>query len=42
MYYQWTKKFDYWSDLQKQRIIDVIEVNDKVFNAVTKRISYRQ
>lgn len=33
MYYQWTKKFDYWSDLQKQRIGDVIDVNDKIFNA---------
>jgi len=33
MYYQWTKKFDYWSDLQRQRINDVIEVNDRVFNA---------
>jgi hypothetical protein len=30
MYYQWTKKFDYWSDLQRQRIVDVIDVNDKV------------
>ena len=34
LYYQWTKKFDYWSDLQKQRISDVIDVNDKVFNTV--------
>lgn len=34
LYYQWTKKFDYWSDLQKQRISDVIDVNDKVFNSV--------
>ena len=33
IYYQWTKKFDYWSDLQKQRISDVIDVNEKVFNA---------
>lgn len=33
MYYQWTKRFDYWSDLQRQRIGDVIDVNDKVFNA---------
>ena len=33
IYYQWTKKFDYWSDLQKQRIGDVIAVNEKVFNA---------
>jgi hypothetical protein len=33
MYYQWTKSFDYWSDLQRQRIGDVIDVNDKVFNA---------
>jgi len=33
MYYQWTKKFDYWSDLQRQRLTDVVDVNDKVFNA---------
>ncbi len=33
IYYQWTKKFDYWSDLQRQRIGGVIDVNDKVFNA---------
>lgn len=33
MYYQWTKKFEYWSDLQRQRLGDVINVNDKVFNA---------
>lgn len=33
MYYQWIKKFDYWSDLQKQRIVDVIDVNEKVFDA---------
>lgn len=33
IYYQWTKKFDYWSDLQKQRITDVIDVNEKIFNA---------
>lgn len=33
MYYQWTIKFDYWSDLQRQRIGEMIDVNDKVFNA---------
>ena len=27
IYYQWTKKFDYWSDLQRQRIGGVIDVN---------------
>jgi len=32
-YYQWTKKFDYWSDLQKQRITDVIEMGASVFDA---------
>jgi len=32
MYYQWTKQFDYWSDLQRQRIIALIDVNDKVFS----------
>ena len=31
-YYQWTNKFDYWSDLQKQRISDVIDVNEKIFD----------
>jgi hypothetical protein len=34
MYYQWTRKFDYWSDLQKQRISGVIEGNEKIFNAL--------
>lgn len=33
MYYQWTNKFEYWSDLQRQRIDDVIDVNEKIFNA---------
>jgi hypothetical protein len=33
MYYQWTKKFGYWSDLQRQRLTEVVDVNDKVFNA---------
>jgi len=32
-YYQWNNKFDYWSDLQKQRISDVIGVNEKIFDA---------
>jgi hypothetical protein len=31
-YYQWTGKFNYWSDLQKQRISDVIDVNEKIFD----------
>jgi hypothetical protein len=34
-YYQWIKDFEYWSDLQRQRINDVIAANDKLFNAVT-------
>jgi hypothetical protein len=34
-YYQWVKKFDYWSDLQRQRINDLCNVNDKIFNAAT-------
>lgn len=32
-YYQWVKKFDYWSELQRQRINDVINTNDKLFDA---------
>src|SRR5436190_5478065 len=32
-YYQWNNKFDYWSDLQKQRISDVIGVNERIFDA---------
>ena len=32
-YYQWVKFFDYWADLQKQRIVGVINTNDKVFDA---------
>lgn len=32
-YYQWIKKFDYWSDLQRQRINDILAVNDKIFDA---------
>ncbi len=32
-YYQLTKKFDYWSDLQRQRINDIINNNDKIFDA---------
>jgi hypothetical protein len=32
-YYQLTKKFDYWSDLQRQRISDIINNNDKIFDA---------
>jgi hypothetical protein len=32
-YYQWTSKFDYWSNLQRQRINDLILDNEKVFDA---------
>lgn len=32
-YYQWLKTFDYWSDLQRQRINDICNVNDKIFDA---------
>jgi hypothetical protein len=31
-YYQWTKKFDYWSTLQMERINNIIANNDKLFN----------
>jgi hypothetical protein len=31
-YYQLLKSFDYWSNLQRQRINTVIEGNDKLFN----------
>lgn len=32
-YYLWTKKFEYWSDMQKLRISDVINSNSKIFSA---------
>jgi hypothetical protein len=32
-YYQLTKRFDYWSELQRQRINDLLVVNDKIFDA---------
>ncbi len=32
-YYQWVKKFDYWSELQRQRINDILNVNDRIFNS---------
>ncbi len=34
-YYQWIKKFDYWSELQRQRINDMLNVNDKIFDAAS-------
>ncbi len=34
-YYQWIKKFDYWSELQRQRINDMLNVNDKSFDAAS-------
>ena len=33
LYYQLIKMFDYWSDLQRQRVNDLIAVNDKLFDA---------
>ena len=32
-YYLWTKKFEYWSDLQRERIGEVINSNSKIFSA---------
>jgi hypothetical protein len=32
-YYQWTQRFDYWSDFQKQRLNEVISINDRVFDS---------
>ena len=32
-YYQWIQRFDYWSDFQKQRVNDLISVNDRIFDA---------
>jgi hypothetical protein len=32
-YYQWIKRFDYWSDFQKQRMNEVISINDRIFDA---------
>jgi len=33
-YYQWTNKFNYYSNLELQRLEDVLVANDKVFDAV--------
>ena len=41
-YYQWVKYFDYWSDLQKQRINSVINNNDKLFDAYTFFLIYKK
>ncbi|HEX3384010.1 MAG TPA: hypothetical protein VHS53_02420 [Mucilaginibacter sp.] len=32
-YYQWVKQFDYWSELQRQRLGDLCNTNDKIFDA---------
>ena len=32
-YYQWVKKLDYWSELQRQRLNDLCNSNDKIFKA---------
>lgn len=32
-YYRWVKTFDYWSEMQRQRTNDLINANDKIFNA---------
>jgi hypothetical protein len=32
-YYQWIKRFVYWSDFQKQRMNEVISINDRIFDA---------
>lgn len=32
-YYQWTQRFEYWSDFQKQRLNEVISINDRVFDS---------
>ncbi len=32
-YYLWTKKFEYWSDMQKERINEMIMANPRIFNA---------
>ena len=33
LYYQLTQSFNYWNDLQRQRVNDMIAVNDKLFDA---------
>lgn len=33
MYYQFIKSFDNWAELQRSRINNIIDVNDKLFNA---------
>ena len=32
-YYQWTQRFEYYSDFQKHRLNEVISINDRVFDA---------
>ncbi len=33
-YYQWSKRFDYWTEQQRQRISDMIASNNKIFDAM--------
>ncbi|MGN6602930.1 MAG: hypothetical protein ACTHK8_10800 [Ginsengibacter sp.] len=32
-YYQWTQRFEFWSDFQKQRMNEVISISDRVFDS---------
>jgi len=32
-YYQWTQRFDYWSDFQKHRLNEVISINERIFDS---------
>jgi hypothetical protein len=32
-YYQWSQRFEYWSDFQKHRLNEVISINERVFDA---------
>lgn len=41
-YYQWVKYFNYWSDLLKQRINNVIVNNDKLFNVTIFFLIYKK
>ena len=41
-YYQWVNFFDYWSDLLKQRINNIITTNERVFDATVFLSIYKK
>ena len=41
LYYQLIKSFDYWSDLQRTRVNNLIATNDRLFSAATFLAIYK-